>query len=688
MRRLITALLLILLAPASANAADEITFTDIAAGGGAGLLYERAPSASIAIFNSLTALPVFRFADYPLSPSKPHGAPGVAILDHDGDGDLDIYVTNGPGAANSLFANQLTQGGGATFVDVALAAGVDATDQDSSGLCFGDIDNDADPDLLVLSLYGPSRLFENNGDGTFTDISAASGLGGNDRSSLSCSFGDFDDDGLLDVAIANGMIDHSSSLGIVIPFDFAQHNQVFRNLGGNQFADVSTTSGIVETAGFAAPRFNGSPTLTWAIAAVDYDLDGDVDIIHADNQGGVPLPRDGGVNYGSIHFFSNDGTGSFTDTTGTSTPASAGSWMGLSFGDFNQDGHLDVFASNLGDYASTIVSPLDPVYADFLVYLRGDMASRWYLGGPGGTLSDPGPGLLRATPAGWGTSAPDYDNDGDVDIIFHGGLYFGPVGQGAPGSILVNDGSAQFTRDADALAGSTDHEARAVQGLATGDLDGNGFDDIASVSSFDVPAANQATYNHAWGSPFDGGRYAQIFLPTGDLSGDSVFSGNFPDPGTLSVELSSGNGNRSVRVRTLGTIGITSGGSVNRDGIGAVVAFTTASGKRVLRPVIGGSSYASQDALEGTFGLGRERRGTVEILWPGGIRNRLYNVPQGSRVVFPEIPCGFDDDWSRFSAYRQCVAEALDELIAAGVVSRGQRGWFLGSALRAFRESR
>ena len=297
---------------------------------------------------------------------------------------------------------------------------------------------------------------------------------------------------------------------------------------------------------------------------------------------------------------------------------SPGSWMGLSVGDLNADGHLDIFGSNLGDWATTLLTPLDPTYGDFVVYLQGDMASRWYLGGPGGTMADVGVGSLEATPFGWGTSMSDYDNDGDTDIFMHGGLYFGPVGQGSPASIMLNDGSAVFGRDAVAFAGSTDHEERTGQGVAMGDLDGNGFDDIVSVSNFDVPAANQTTYNHAWGSPFDGGRYAQIFLPTGDLSGDAVFSGNFPDPGTLSVELSSGNDNNWVKVRTLGTVGITTGGAVNRDGIGAVVQFTPKSKPPALQPILGGASYASQDDLEAHLRPGIEEEGRRRGAVAGG----------------------------------------------------------------------
>lgn len=688
-RRRTVALLLfgILVGPRLASASGGVTFEEIA-GAESGLVYERTPSASIGIFDAFTALPVMTVADWALTPSKPHGAPGAAILDYDGDGDLDIYVTNGPGTANSLFSNQKFETGETTFVDVAISAGVAAEDQDSSGVCFGDIDNDGDRDLFVLSNFGPNRLFENQGDGTFVDISVSSGLGVDTMSSVAASFGDVNNDGLLDVVVGNNGIDMSNSLAIVVPFDFNQHNQLFLNTGDNQFVDVSIASGIRDTRGFFPPLFDGSPTVTWAIALVDVDGDGDVDLVQADDQGGVPFARDGGVDRGLIHVFRNDGDGNFTDTTGTDVPASPGAWMGLSFADLNADGHMDLYGSNLGDYAQTPITSLDPTYGVFGVYFLGDLASRWYFGGPGGVFQDPGLGSLVTSPFGWGTSTFDYDNDGDSDILMHGGLYFGPVGQGSPGSILANDGSGEFSRDVAALADSTDHETRTVQGVAVGDLDGNGFDDIVSVANFDIPPQDQVVYNHNWGSDFDGGRYTQIFTPTGDLSGDSFFSGVELGQGTLSVELNrGGNGNSSVQVRTLGTAGITSEGVANRDGIGAVVTVRTASGNVASRPVTGGSSYASQDSLLMTYGVGSGGFATVEVLWPGGGRNRLYGVRPGEKVVFPEIPCSFDSESVSLFSYIFCLLEALGELRDAEVLDELQTLRFFVSGIRAFLES-
>jgi len=313
----------------------------------------------------------------------------VAILDYDGDGDLDIYVTNGPGAANSLYSNQLEETGQLTFVDVAEAAGVAATDQDSNGVSYGDIDNDGDHDLLVLGAGEANRLFENLGDGTFVDITAASGMGEDNRYSSSASMGDVNGDGWLDIVVANSF-DWDNQIPINSePFALNDHNQLFLNRGNNTFVDVSATSGIENLTGFGEGVPDGGATITWAIAMVDYDLDGDLDIIHADDQAAIPIGELGGVDRGLLHVLQNDGTGNFTDVTASVNLNVPGGWMGLSFADFNADGNMDILGSNFGEISS------NPV-------ITFPASSRWFLGQDDGTFTDPGVGSLVATGFGWG----------------------------------------------------------------------------------------------------------------------------------------------------------------------------------------------------------------------------------------------------------------------------------------------
>jgi hypothetical protein len=159
-------------------------------------------------------------------------------------------------------------------------------------------------------------------------------------------------------------------------------------------------------------------------------------------------------------------------------------------------------------------------------------------------------------------------------------------------------------------------------------------------------------------------------------------------PGTLSIEINSGgNGNRGVDVRTVGTKGLVTGGRSNRDGIGALVRFQPAGGKTATQGILGGSSHSSQDSLLAHFGLGKARRGMVEVVWQGGVRNRLYNVRAGETVRFPEIPCDFAKSWANVDAYRACVTTALDEAVAANVITGQQRGRFLQSAVRAYNDA-
>jgi hypothetical protein len=126
-----------------------VTYKDIAADGGAGITYQRTKSANDAQLEAIKKNGPFDFTkitNRTSIPVKSRGAPGTALLDFDKDGDLDIYVTNGPGTPNSLYSNQLKEKGVVEFEDVGIVAGVDATDQDSTGVCFGDIDNDGDED--------------------------------------------------------------------------------------------------------------------------------------------------------------------------------------------------------------------------------------------------------------------------------------------------------------------------------------------------------------------------------------------------------------------------------------------------------------------------------------------------------------------------------------------------------------
>ncbi len=659
-------------------------FIDVSAQPGVGLTsYQRVGSQTVALVDALyqqsLVSPITLF-DIAAAPQMPRGLPGAALLDYDRDGDLDIYVTNGAGAANSLFQSQLAQTGALGFIDVAASAGVAATSQDSFGTCFGDIDNDGDHDLLVLGRAEPNRLFENQGDGSFIELTGA-GVGGGTLTSTSCSMGDIDNDGLLDIVVANAFDMIESFAIFVEPYAFNEPNLLFLNQGDNTFADVSDSSGIRVNGGYPA----GEAGITWATTIADVNRDGNADIIFMDDQGAILPARVGGIDRGYIHVFLGDGAGQFVDHPIILDDLSASEWMGVDVADLDCDGKLDLFASSFGDYDN-------PIFG--VPYIQGGSASRPFFGNGDGSFRDGvfefGP---QATPFGWGSAIVDYDNDGDNDIIYHGGLDAGNRFTLAdnPGVILENQAcSGVFTPDTSAI--TTDHIRRNNRGVAVGDVDRDGFIDVVTVANLKIPDNVELLQAPIlYGEPFDStALYSEVLEP---INNDPsfpllVWNGIVNELGDLKLELSTGNHNRSVRVRALGAVGLTPAASVNRDGIGAQLSFTPKRGHTAIQVITGGASHSSQHALERVFGLGQARKGTLEVLWPGGTRNRLYNLKAGTDVLMPEIPCSFDADWSSPHAYKQCVKGALADLIDAGAISHRQRGRLLSSAIRAYHDHR
>jgi hypothetical protein len=667
-----TAAALAVVCAAPAWADGGVTFSDIAAGGGAGITYQRTPSVRFAGRQAMIDSSPIPFASFQLAaanhPAKPAGAPGVALLDYDGDGDTDIYVTNGPGTPNSLYSNQLVETGSTTFVDVGLSSGAGLTDQDSSGVCFGDIDNDGDPDLFVLGSGDPYRLLENQGDGTFADVSAGSGATGpGGHWAVACSMADFDADGLLDIIVANTYDSWNHRLPIVFGlFPGLQHNDLFMNAGGNTFTEEGAARGLHQVSNMPDAAF------TWAIGAVDLDEDGDMDIVSVDNQGRPPA--DQSEERGYPRFFQNDGTGNFTDVTFAAELDQEGGWMGIALADYDCNGWMDFFSTNLGNYLGGVRAP-----------------SSFFLGHSDGTWSRLGYVELGGNVFGWGTSPIDYDNDGDFDLIYHGSIdNVQSVVNDNPGVLYRNNGActANFTYDGGAIL--RDHRTRTVNGVAVGDLDNDGFDDIVSVSNFNVIPFNFFPWVPFIGPPrsptFDSIARAEVeWFPL--IPGHFVWVEPSFTLGDLAVELNSGNGNNSVQFAVIGGVDLVTGGTVNRSGIGVRVAFTPDGGLTAAKPIVGGSSYASQDSLVATFGLGAATRGTVDVYWPGGAHNRVYDVQAGERLLLPEIPCSFDDSWGNFGLYNSCVMQALNGYLAAGKINAGERNRLRDSAWRAYHES-
>ena len=662
--------------------AQNVSFSDVSAS--AGINYSRVPSArnaaAVAFRLGSQSTPLTPL-DIPSSPMRPSGIPGVALFDYDQDGDLDMYVTNGPGASNSLYSNQLKESGALQFIDVAASAFVELTASDNNGACFSDIDNDGDDDLFVVAHNGPNHLFENQGDGTFTDITANSPFVSNGEGGNSCVFGDVNNDGAVDLYIARGYDLQS----LAACFDQTagtakfQHNELYLNNGDNTFSDVSNTSGIKDMFNYPA----GNAGFTWSAALVDYDLDGDVDLFNTDDHCAAPVAKYGGIDRGYMQIWDNDGNGHFTNVTGLGQTVtednSSGSWMGISFGDYNHDGTLDFHTTNFGDWARQFVgSP----------YEIGDESSAWFYQNQAGTFDREFGGLI-STPFGWGTVSEDFDNDGDTDVVFHGALDLAFSGEATNnGATLINDGSGTFSYDP--AATSVEHNRRSVAGVAAGDMNNDGYVDIVSASSEDYPAFVPLVPYAAAGivrnSAFDPtAAFVPLFAETVMGSGQFVWTGLGGVDGGVTVEINNAETNNgNVAVTALGTIGITSAGTVNRGGVGAMMFFTPKNQSTAMKPVAAGSSHVSADSLQQHFGLGTRNKGTLEVLWPGGVRNKLYNVRDGENIEFPEIPCSYDDYGYRYYRYAYCVSKSLYELRREGIINRKQQRRFRRSAVRAY----
>lgn len=607
-------------------------------------------------------------------PIQVAGKSGVLLLDYDGDGDIDIFATNVAGIANSLFQNQLSNTGQLTFVDVAAQAGIDSPEHQGSGTCYADIDNDGDHDIFVVGDDDSHRLYENNGNGTFIDITVNSGqiFTSSTKGGTVCAFGDVDNDGFVDLHVAYAWDFNTGLACFTEPFALNIGNELFHNNSDNTFMDISATSGI-QNLGIVPP---GAQTITWAAALVDYDQDGDLDLFNADDTCAIPTAEYGGVDRGFIQVWNNDGTGNFSNVTVQAGTDKLGHWMGIDFADFNHDGNLDFFATSLGDYMPSVMN---------LPAQLGSTTSRMFTGNGDGSFNDPGAGSLVAIPFGWGVTAEDFDNDGDTDVMFGGGIDVGVIITADNfGAMLLNDGTADFFYDNGAFENPATRQN--IHGIAAGDINNDGFVDIVTTSNLNIPNFFPLLPSPAqFAGPFD---ESALFVPLMNIVGPGIFSwsGLTYNPGVMSIHINQPSTlHKSISIQTKGSTGLITNGKVNRDGIGAIVSFTPAGGNTALKPVTGGASHISQSTHQLNFGMKNAKHGTVDIFWPGGVRNRLYKVHGGENLIFPEIPCSIDTDNSIWKYFR-CTYRSLNRLEHVGVLTKKENKRFLISAIHAYLE--
>lgn len=387
---------------------------------------------------------------------------GSVIFDFDSDTLHDIYVTsnNGP---NALYRNN----GDGTFTDVAAAAKVDDIGGGTAnGACAADYDNDGDPDLYVAH-FGPSRFYRNNSDGTFSNVtSRALGSVKKLERTTGCAWGDYDRDGFLDLVVVNHTRLSANVDIFGVPVELVRQDPEFlelhdplilyHNKGNGTFEDLSSLLGD-----------NTSPTLSGPLGNmwgsgfqpgwVDYDNDGDTDLYVVNDLGDQIHPN---------VLWRNDGPDAvgkwmFTDVSQSSGAGIEMFGMGLAVGDYNLDGLLDLFVTNIGQ--NVLLKNLGPDAGFEVASVEAKTGA-------------------AATPDGqrvaWGTFFFDYDNDLDEDLYLVSGFLNAqnidnPVEQ--PNVLLRNNGDGTFT---DVSSGSGTEDPGVGRGGVYLDYDNDGCLDI------------------------------------------------------------------------------------------------------------------------------------------------------------------------------------------------------------------
>jgi enediyne biosynthesis protein E4 len=494
---------------------------------------------------------------------------GVAFIDYDNDGWVDVFVLSGtrldgapPGTTNRLYKNNRD----GTFIDVTAKAGLEQTGW-ASAVTIGDYDNDGFDDLFI-TYYGQNVLYHNNGDGTFTDVSEHAGLRQPaTRYGSGCCWVDYDRDGHLDLFVANYLNttleklpkpgENSDCTWKGVPVNCGPRGlppgsvQLFHNNGDGTFTDVSKASGVAAA--------SGSYPMT--VVAADYDNDGWPDIYVACDSTPSWL-------------FRNQHNGTFREEglergVALSEDGLEQAGMGVGVGDYDLDGNLDIFKTHFADDTNVLYHNDGKGNFD-------DVTTRSGLG-------------VETRYVGWGAGIVDLDNDGFPDLFVATGSVYPEVEKRLPAYpfrtprlVFRNLGDGRFEELIEE-AGSGISAPHASRGCAFGDFDNDGDMDIL-VSNMNEPPS----------------------LLRNDVSGNNHW---------LKVLL--------VGVRT------------NRSAIGTRVIARYGS-RRQAQEVSAQSSFYSTNDRRLHFGLGPESSADLTIRWTNGATETIPNVAADQLVVIRE----------------------------------------------------
>ena len=490
---------------------------------------------------------------------------GGGFIDYNNDGLLDIYLVSYSQTAQPdpnfkphdvLYRNN----GDGTFTDVTASAGINDT-MLGMGIAVGDYDNDGNRDIYVTG-YGESKLYRNKGNGTFIDVTAQAGVNNKEWGTGAAWF-DYDNDGYLDLFVANYV---SFDPNGKVPCDFiygrpycyldrfqGSSSKLYHNNQDGTFTDVSEKA-----------RIRGHLGKGLGVIAFDYNNDGWMDIFQA---------NDTAANF----LFRNDGNGTFSEVALEAGCAfdrngHARGGMGVDADNLSGTGYQDVFVTNFSAQENAFWHNNGDGTFDEITYALGL-----------GTISIPF--------SGFGTRFFDYDNDGRDDLFVLNGHPFESIEKMFPKTtyaerpfLFANTGEA--FREVAFEHGAALKRSYLGRGLAIGDFDNDGDEDLLLMNAGQPPVL---------------------------LRNDG------------------GNQNHWLGIKLIGT-------RSNRDAIGAWVTIKAGPLRRV-KQLLGGTSYLSASDLRLLFGLGKNKKvDEVHVRWPSGFESTLRDVPANQSLILKEGP--------------------------------------------------
>ena len=547
---------------------------------------------------------------------------GLALADVNGDGHTDLYFVSQVGS-NRLYKGR----GDGTFEDITKAAGVGLEERISVAPAFADFDNDGDADLFVTTVRMGNVLFENDGKGHFTDVTARAGLPtpkrGEGKHASGVTVFDFDLDGLLDLFITNvGVYTHDETgpggyyIGREDAFQGHQHperfepSELFRNLGDGRFENVTEAVGLVD------PSFSGDASFA------DVDGNGFPDLYVLNMQG-------------DDHLWLNQDGKRFGEATERFFPKTPWGAMGMKFFDANGDGRLDLYLTDMHSDMSVAVPPSRAEYQKAIVtwseeYLQGGdnniFGNALYLGTASGPWQEVSETLGGENYWPWGPSVGDLNADGYQDIFIASSMSY-PYRYGI-NSVLLNDSGERLVHSEFVLG----VEPRAEEDPRREWFELECGPDVEYTrENHPRMCAKRTGKIKVWGVL--GTRTAAIF--DADEDGDlDIVTGEFgAEPQVLISNLAQKKKVPFLRVDLTGT-------RSNRDGLGALV--TVKSGEqRMLQQVDGKSGYLTQSSVPLYFALPAGRADSVEVIWPSGTRQIVTEgLEPGSTVEIKEPQAG------------------------------------------------